>query len=74
MTLWTAACQAPLSMQSSRQEHWSLLPFAIPGHLADPGVKPTSLASPALAGGLFTPVPPGKPPDLGIFVLIFIGV
>ena len=26
-TLWTAACQAPLSMEFSREEHWSGLPF-----------------------------------------------
>ena len=26
-TPWTAACQAPLSMGVSRQEHWSRLPF-----------------------------------------------
>ena len=27
---WTGACQAPLSMEFSRQEHWSELPFPIP--------------------------------------------
>ena len=32
-----------------------------PGDLPDPGIKPVSLVSPALAGGLFTPAPPGKP-------------
>ena len=47
-TLWTVAHQAPLSMEFSRQEYWSRLPFPPPGHLPDPGVKPTSLASPAL--------------------------
>ena len=30
-------------------------------HLSDPGIEPASLASPALAGGFFTTVPPGKP-------------
>ena len=29
--------------------------------LSDPGIEPASLASPALAGGFFTTVPPGKP-------------
>ena len=46
--------QAPLSTGFSRQEHWSGLPFPPPGHLPDPGIEPTSLMSPALAGGFFT--------------------
>ena len=29
-TPWTVACQAPLSMEFSRQEYWSGLPFASP--------------------------------------------
>ena len=33
----TAACQAPVSMGFSRQEHWSGLPFSSPGPLPDPG-------------------------------------
>ena len=49
-TLWTVACQAPLSMAFSRLEYWSGLPFSPPGNLPDPGVEPVSLASPALAG------------------------
>ena len=38
----------------SRQEHWNRLPFPTPGSLLNPGIKPVSLASPALAGGFFT--------------------
>ena len=53
-TLWTVACQAPLSMGFSRQEYWSGLPRPPPGDLPDPGIKPASLMSPILAGGLFT--------------------
>ena len=53
-TLWTIACQAPLSMGFSRQEYWSALPCPPPGDLPDPGIEPLSLTSPALAGGLFT--------------------
>ena len=53
-TSWTVARQAPLPMGFSRQEHWSGLPFPPPGHLPEPGIKPASLASPALAGGVFT--------------------
>ena len=39
----TAACQAPLSMGLSRQEHWSGLPRPPPGDLPHPGIKPTFL-------------------------------
>ena len=53
-TPWTVARQAPLSMGFSRQEYWSGLPCPPPGDLPDPGIKPTSLYSPALAGGFFT--------------------
>ena len=53
-TLWTLACKAPLSMGFSRQEYWSGLPCPPPGELPNPGVKPASLMSPALAGGFFT--------------------
>ena len=53
-TLWTVACQAPLSMGFSRQEYWSGLPCTSPGHLPDPGSKPVSLMSPALACEFFT--------------------
>ena len=38
----------------SGQEYWSWLPFPSPGHLPDPGIKPVSRSSPALAGGFFT--------------------
>ena len=54
MTLWTAACQAPLSMGFSKQEYWSELSFLPPGDLLDPGTEPKPLTSPALAGGFFT--------------------
>ena len=57
-TPWTVACQAPLSMEFSRQEYWSGLPFPTPGDLPNPEIKPTSLASPALAGRFFTTVLP----------------
>ena len=53
VTPWTIAHQAPLSMEFSRQEYWNGLPCPSPGDLPDPGIKPTSLASPALAGRYF---------------------
>ena len=62
MTPWTIACKTPLSMEFSRQKYWHGLPFPSPGDLPDPGIKPTSLAPPALAGRFFTTEPPGKPP------------
>ena len=53
VTLWTIARQGPLSTGFSRQQHWSRLPRAPPGYLPDPGIKPVSLTSPALADGFF---------------------
>ena len=53
-SLWTVACQAPLSKGSSRQEYWSGLPHPPPGDLPNPGIKPASLMSPALGGRFFT--------------------
>ena len=38
------AQQAPLSMEFSRQEYWSGLPFPSPGHLPNPGIDPKSPA------------------------------
>ena len=52
--LWTIACQALLPMAFSRQEYWNGLPCPPPGDLPNPGIKPMSLTSPALAGGFFT--------------------
>ena len=53
-TLWTVACQAPPSMGFPRQEYCSELPGPPPGDLPDPGIEPSFLTFPALAGGLFT--------------------
>ena len=50
---WTVAHQAPLSMEFSKQEYWSGLPFPSPGDLPVPGIEPESLAFPALAGRFF---------------------
>ena len=62
VTLWTVACQAPLSIGFSRQEYWSRLPFPSLRDLSNSGIKPTSLTSPALARGFFTTAPPGNYP------------
>ena len=39
-TLWSVACQAPLSMEFSRQEYWSGLPRPSPGNHLDPEREP----------------------------------
>ena len=53
-TPWTVAYQAPPSVEFSRQEYWSGLPFPPTGGLPDPGIEPTSLVSPISAGAFFT--------------------
>ena len=55
---WTVACQAPLSMEFSRQESWSGLPFSSPGYLPNPGIEHGS--STLQADSLYSE-PPGKP-------------
>ena len=44
MIPWTVACQVPLSMGFSRQEHWNGLLFPSPDDLPNPGMKPGSPA------------------------------
>ena len=43
-----------MSLEFSRQEYWSELPFPSSGDLPDSGIEPVSLVSLALAGGFFT--------------------
>jgi len=57
-------------MDFSRQEYWSRFPCSASGYLSDPGIKSMSLASPALAGGFFTTVSPGKPVLIIILIII----
>ena len=66
-TPWTIALQAPLSMGFSRQGYWSGFPGPPPGDLLSPGIEPTSLMSPALAGRSLTTVQPGKPSNNQIY-------
>ena len=61
VTVWTVAHQAPVSMEFSRQEYWSGLPFPSPGDLPDPAIKPMTLA---LQAGSLPSEPPGKPKDI----------
>ena len=54
LTPWVIAHQALLSMEFSKQEYWSRLPFPSPGELSNLEIELVSLASPELAGGFFT--------------------
>ena len=57
-TPWTVACQTPLSLEFSRQEHWSGLPFPAPENLPDPRIESRS---PALQTDSLPSEPPGSP-------------
>ena len=63
VTPWTIVCQGPLSMELSRQEYWSGLPFCSLGDLPDPGIKP---GFPALQTDSLPSEPPGKPACLSM--------
>ena len=77
----TAVCQASLSMEFSRQEHWSGLPFPTPGDLPNPGIEP---GSPTLQADSLPSEPPGKshivivkrhgPPRSAAFLTDFVSV
>ena len=58
---WTVACQILLSIEFSRQDYWSGLPFPTPGHLPDPGIEPGSPVSPELQADSLPTEPTGKP-------------
>ena len=62
-TVWTVACQTPLSIGFSRQEHWSGLLFPSPGARPDPGTEPRSpaLQTDSLATELWGKPVLGKP-------------
>jgi len=51
-------------MEFSQQEYWGGLPFPTPEDLPDPGIKPKSLVSSALADGFFTIAQLGSPLEL----------
>ena len=58
VTSWTVDLQAPLSMEFSREEYGSGLPFHPPEDLPDLGFKPRS---PALQADSLSSEPPEKP-------------
>ena len=55
-TPWTVADQAPQSVEFSRQEYWSGLPFPSPWDLPHPGIKPSSPS-------LWADALPSEPPE-----------
>ena len=55
------SCQAPPSMEFSRQEYWSGLPFPSPGGLPDPGIETGSPAMQADAQMLYDLSHQGSP-------------
>ena len=56
-TPWTVAHQAPQSMEFSRQDYWSGLPFPSPADLPNPGIEP---GSPARQADALPSEPPGR--------------
>ena len=58
---WTVAYQSPQSMEFSRQEYWSGLPFPSPGDLPNPGIE---TSSPTLQADTLPSEPPGKPKSI----------
>ena len=59
---WTVAYQAPPSVDFSRQEYWSGLPFSSPGDLPDLGIEPRS---PTFQAYILPSESSGKPVDSG---------
>ena len=69
VTPWTVACQTPLSLGFSKQEYWSVLPFASSGDLPKPGIKPVS---PALVCRFFIAELPERPVYICIYKILYI--
>ena len=60
-TFWTITRQAPLSMEFSRQEYWSGLPFPPAGDFPDPGTEPLPPSSPTSQADSLPTETPGAP-------------
>ena len=69
-TPWTVACQAPLSVEFSRQKYWRGLSIPSPDDFPNPGIEPGSLT---LQADSLPSEPPAQipnlslPPSLGLF-------
>ena len=66
-TPWTVAHRALRSMEFSRQEYWSGLPFPPPGDLPDPGIEPISLALQVVFFFFFLLLSPLGSPGVGFY-------
>ena len=73
VTLWTIACQVPLSMGFLRQ-HCSRLPLSSPGNFPYPGFETTSPVAPVLADVFFTTETPAKPMCMCVCVCVCVCV
>ena len=69
VTSCTVAHQGPPSMEFSRQEYWSVLPFPSPGDLPDPGIKP---GSPAIWEDALPSEAPKNPYHYHCFMLLIV--
>ena len=56
------------------KEYWTGFPFPSPGAFPNSGIKPMSLAFPALAGRIFTTEPPRKPQVFNNVILNYLRV
>ena len=72
VTLWSVACQAPLSTGFSKQEYWSGLPCLLPGGLPDPGIETVSVYVSCIAGDSLPNEPLGKPRYVYLQLIQFI--
>ena len=66
---WTIAHHAPLSMELSKQDYWSGMPFPIPGDLPDPGMEPHFLHLLHWLEDSLSVAPPRKPNTIKYYVL-----
>ena len=66
MTPWIVACQAPLSIEFSRQEYWRGLPCPPPGDLPDPGIESWL---PTLQADFLLSEPLGKPDTVNYYAI-----
>ena len=71
MAPWTIACQAPLSMEFSRQKYWSGLPLPSSGDLPDPGIE---LESPTLEAVSLPSESPEKSKRVCVCVCVCVSV
>ena len=70
VTPWTVAHQASLSMEFSREEYWSGLPFPTPGIFLTQGLNPHLLCLLYSQAYSLPLAPPGKPHNIAASALL----